>query len=41
MEERAQMGLAARAKMEREYDRQLVIDAYKEEIRLIEREANK
>ena len=39
--ERAQMGQAARAKMEREYDRQLVIDAYKEEIELIERGSNK
>jgi len=40
-ERRKQMGLAARAKMEREYDRQIVIDAYKEEIELIERAANK
>lgn len=37
-EKRIQMGLAARAKMEREYDRRLVIDAYKEEIELITKE---
>ena len=36
-EERAQMGLNARAKMEREYDRQLVIDAYLDEIEQIEK----
>ena len=40
-EERTKMGLAARAKMEREYDRQLVIDAYKEEIELLERKVYK
>lgn len=31
-EDRKQMGLAARAKMEREYDRNIVLKAYKEEI---------
>lgn len=31
-EKRAQMGRAARAKMEREYDRQIVVNAYLEEI---------
>ena len=40
-QERELMGLAARAKMEREYDRKLVIDAYKEEIELLERKENK
>lgn len=40
-EERKWMGLAARAKMEREYDRSLVIKAYKEEIELIEKEEEK
>lgn len=36
-EERVQMGLNARTKMEREYDRQLVIDAYLDEIEQIEK----
>ena len=32
-EERRQMGLAARAKVEKEFDRQIVVDAYMEELR--------
>ena len=31
-EKRAQMGLAARKKMEREFDRQCIIDAYMDKI---------
>ena len=32
IEERAQMGLAGRKKMEREFDRQIVVDAYMKEL---------
>lgn len=40
-EERAQMGLNARAKMESEYDRQLVIDAYLDEIEQTEKRSRR
>lgn len=40
-DEREKMGLAARAKMEREYDRNIVIRAYMEEIKVIEKEPHK
>lgn len=35
-DKRSEMGQAARAKMEREYDRRIVIDAYKEEIQKLQ-----
>lgn len=36
-EEKRQMGLAGRAKVEREFDRQIVIDSYKDEINTVTR----
>ena len=34
-EEKKQMGLAGRAKVEKEFDRQIVVDAYKDEIKAL------